>query len=93
MVERQIGRTRDLLSIEFFEQGLDAARSVGLIVTDGQGNGTDFLVAPDLILTNQHVLRDAEEAGRSSFDLDFEANRFGAPKSTQSYRLQPERFF
>ena len=93
LVERQIGQTRDLLSIEFFEQGLDASRSVGLIVTDGQGNGTGFLVAPDLVMTNQHVLRDAAEAARSTLDLDFEANRFGPPKSTQSFRLQPERFF
>ena len=93
LVERQIGRTRDLLSIEFFELGLDAARSVGLIVIDGQASGTGFLVAPDLVMTNRHVLRDAGEAGRSSLDLDFEANRFGAPKSTQSFRLQPERFF
>ena len=66
LVERQIGQTRDLLSIEFFEQGLDAARSVGLIVTDGQGNGTGFLVAADLVMTNHHVLRDAREAARSS---------------------------
>ena len=62
-----------------------------MIVTDGQGNGTGFLVAPDLVMTNHHVLRDAGEVERSSFDLDFEVND-SAPKSTKSYRLQPERF-
>ena len=93
LVERQIGRTRDLLSIEFFEQGLEAARSVGRIVTDNQANGTGFLVADGLVMTNHHVLRTAQEAARSALELDFEANRFGTAKNVQVFRLQPERFF
>ena len=93
LVERQIGRTRDLLSIEFFEQGLDAARSVGRVVTDNQANGTGFLVADGLVMTNHHVLRTPQEAARSALELDFEANRFGTAKNVQVFRLEPERFF
>lgn len=93
LVERQIGRTRDLLSIEFFEQGLDAARSVGRILTHGQANGTGFLVAPGVVITNEHVLRDAAEAAASELELDFEANRFGEPRSSQVFRLEPDRLF
>lgn len=93
LVERQIGLTRDLLSIEFFEQGLDAARSVGRIVTLGRASGTGFLVSPELVMTNQHVLRSSSEAEGSTLELDFEANRFGVPKSAQSFRLRPGRFF
>ena len=93
LVERQIGLTRDLLSIEFFEQGLDAARSVGRIVTLGRASGTGFLVSPELVMTNQHVLRSRSEAEGSTLELDFEANRFGVPKTTQSFRLRPARFF
>lgn len=33
LVERVIGETRDFLSIEFLEQGLAAARSIGRVVT------------------------------------------------------------
>ena len=83
--------TYDLLPVEFLKQGLDAARSIGLIVTDGQGVGTGVLVGPDLVLTSHHLLREAGEAARSS--LDVEADRFGAPTSAQSFRLQPDRFF
>ena len=87
------GLTRDLLSVEFFEQGLDAARSVGRVVTRGRAHSTGFLVSPELMMTNRHVLDDPAEAAASTLELDYEANRFGAPKSTQIFRLRPDRFF
>lgn len=93
LVERQIGLTRDLLSVEFFELGLDAARSVGRVVTRGMANATGFLVSPELMMTNHHVLRDPAEAAASALELDVETNLFGVPKSPQTFRLRPERFF
>jgi hypothetical protein len=93
LVERVIGETRDMLSIEFFELGLLAARCVGLVVTRGQPNGTGFLVAPGLMLTNEHVLRTVGEAAHSELELDFEDNRVGEPKQTQIFPLEPDRFF
>jgi endonuclease G len=93
LVERIVGRTRDLLSVEFFEMGLLAARCVGLVSTRGQANGTGFLVAPGLMLTNEHVLRTAAEAGDSDLELDFEDNRVGEAKRTEIFRLRPETFF
>lgn len=93
LVERTIGKSRDLLSVEFFEQGLDAARCVGRVVTRGEANGTGFLVAPGLMLTNQHVLRTAAEAADSEFELDYEEQRFGPRKISQIFKLQPDRFF
>jgi endonuclease G len=93
LVERKIGESRDLLSVEFFEQGLDAARCVGRVVTRGEANGTGFLVAPGLMLTNQHVLRTAEEAADSEFELDYEEQRFGPRKISQIFKLQPDMFF
>jgi len=93
LVERIVGRTRDLLSVEFFEMGLLAARCVGLVTTRGQANGTGFLVAPGLMLTNEHVLRTAAEAGDSDLEMDFEDNRVGEAKRTEIFRLRPEMFF
>ena len=93
LVERIVGRTRDLLSVEFFEMGLLAARCVGLVSTRGQANGTGFLVAPGLMMTNEHVLRTAAEARDSDLELDFEDNRFGEAKRTEMFRLRPEIFF
>ncbi len=93
LVERVIGATQDLLSVEFFEMGLLAARCVGLVVTRNQPNGTGFLVAPGLMLTNEHVLRTAGEAELSTLELDFEDNRVGEVKQTQVFDLDPGRFF
>jgi endonuclease G, mitochondrial len=93
MVERILGRTRDLLSVEFFELGLLASRCVGLVSTRDQPNGTGFLVAPGLMLTNEHVLRTAGEARGSDLELDFEENRVGEPKQVERFRLLPDEFF
>ncbi len=93
LIERVIGRKNDLLSIEFFEQGLDAARCVGRVVTRREANGTGFLVAPGLLLTNEHVLRSPDEAQASELELDFEENRVGDVKREQTFRLLPDRFF
>ena len=93
LVERKIGETRDLLSIEFFEQGLDAAQAVGRVVSFGEANGTGFLVAPNLMLTNHHVLGTEQEAAASQLEMDYEANRFGPAKRVQTFQLLPERFF
>jgi endonuclease G len=93
LVERIVGRTRDLLSVEFFEMGLLASRCVGLVSTRGQANGTGFLVAPGLMLTNQHVLRTAADAADSDLELDFEDNRVGEAKRTEIFALRPETFF
>ena len=93
LVERKIGETRDFLSIEFFEQGLDAARCVGRVTTRGEANGTGFLVAPGLLLTNHHVLETAGDAAASELEMDYEANRFGPAKRVQAFRLLPDRFF
>lgn len=93
LVERIVGRTRDLLSVEFFEMGLLAARCVGLVTTRGQANGTGFLVAPGMMLTNEHVLRTADMARDSDLELDFEDNRHGEAKRVEVFRLRPETFF
>jgi endonuclease G len=96
LVERVIDETNDLLSIEFFEMGLLAARCVGRVVTRGTSGtrfGTGFLVAPGLMLTNQHVLRTAEDARASVLELDYEDNRIGEAKPVHTFSLLPDRFF
>ena len=59
-IERVLG-TSDLCSINFLERGLRAAASVARLrvrLKDGSGEwfGTGFLVAPNLLMTNHHVV-------------------------------------
>lgn len=91
-LERMLGGTSDFLSIEFFEAGLVAARAVGRLQTPFS-LGTGFLVAPDILLTNNHVLPDEETAEGSVLEMDAEENRIGAPKAIRTFRLDPGRFF
>jgi len=92
--ERKIGPVNNMLSIEFLEVGLLAARSVGRLknrVYDGYGTG--FHVGNGIVITNNHVIQSAEDAGEWQFELNVEDNQIGTPKNQLSYILDPERFF
>jgi V8-like Glu-specific endopeptidase len=54
--ESLYNRRKYLLNAKFLSDGAKAARSVCRIDFDKRGEGTGFLVAPDLILTNYHVM-------------------------------------
>lgn len=92
-LERVIGETRDFLSIEYFERGLQAAACVGRIMPTNNRNGTGFLVAPDIVITNNHVIATEAAARGGYFELDYEANTFGSPKIPQNFELDPDSFF
>jgi endonuclease G len=95
-VERVIGPTKDFLSAEFFELGSFAMRSVARIRTEfggGVGYGTGFMVSPSLLLTNEHVLENADWAANSVAQFDYQRDRMGKTRPVQSFQLDPERFF
>ncbi len=96
-LERIIGES-DLLGVNFLDLGLTAAAAVCRIQVRNPlgsvlGHGTGFLVSPELLLTNNHVLRSPEYARRSLADFQFEDDAQFLPKDTKTYQLQPERFF
>jgi endonuclease G len=88
---------RNFLSVEFLERGVVAARCIGRVLIrsggDFRARGTGFLVAPGLLLTNEHVLTSATLAGRCVLEMDYELNRFGPPKTAQTFALEPELIF
>ena len=93
-LERIIGKTNDIVSIEFLERGLQVAEAVGKItVADGFSFGTGFLVGYDLMMTSHHVLPDVNFAKVSRFDLNNEENQYGNPKRIIRCVFDPDRFF
>ena len=92
-IERVLGMQNDLLSIEFLEGGVDAARAVGMISVAGSDFGTGFLIGEGFMITNHHVVDSPETAAMSVFDLNYEANRIGLPKQVETFDLEPDRFF
>ncbi|WP_063726543.1 endonuclease [Streptomyces sp. RTd22] len=93
-LERLIGRN-NLTPVAFLEEGVQVSRSVGRITISGPGggHGTGFMVSPSLLLTNNHVLRSAEEAGRSKVAFAFQDGVEGGPLTPAVFALEPHRLF
>lgn len=89
--EAQIDRF-DFVGMDFFIQGIVASASIGRIDTDsGIPYGTGFLVAPDIIMTNKHVIRDIDDAKQKN--IGFEVYDKSSFRSEFFYcRFDPERF-
>jgi V8-like Glu-specific endopeptidase len=90
--------TNDLMGLRFFEQGLRVARAVGRVHIgggsgDSEGFGTGFLVAPRLLLTNHHVLGDANQARHSKVEFNFQEAASGELQATQCFALNPQELF
>lgn len=81
----------------FLSRGAEIRRTVGRIhIWDSFrriGWGTGFLVAPGLLLTNQHVLNSLETAQRSRVEFDFEDNFDGTVSASSIFDLRPDLFF
>ncbi|HEV8108922.1 MAG TPA: serine protease, partial [Burkholderiales bacterium] len=72
----RILKGNDLSDISYLEQGLVAARPVCRIVLRRNGSlvgyGTGFLIAPGVLMTNQHVFEDASSIQESIAQFRYE---------------------
>lgn len=96
-LERILGSRSTLLGIAFLEEGLRVGKAVGRITADfgsGRYYGTGFLIGPDLLLTNHHVLFDQdhgdERAREVELLLDYEEGFDGRLREAHAYRGMPE---
>jgi endonuclease G, mitochondrial len=97
VLERILGRTSELQSVNFLPRGERAARTVARITLQQGGRtvgfGTGFLVGPRLLMTNNHVLPDLATAAAAFAEFDCEADRDGAPKPFVRFDLDPDALF
>ncbi len=77
-------------------KGVEVARSVARITVRGRdgvrGFGTGFLIAPNLLLTNNHVLNSADLAATSIASFGYHENEDGSPNTPDQYRLTGDPF-
>lgn len=67
-----------------------AARFVCLLeMPEGTARGTGFLVGPDLLLTNQHVLKDSSYLATAIAHFDYRKDHTGAAPAGRRIRLDP----
>lgn len=96
-LEATISETRDLHYVNFLAQALFVAEAVCRI-TVGRPHGvkcfgTGFLVTPNLLLTNNHVIHTKEEAEQTEIEFGYQRDRTGKINNADVFRLKPSIFF
>lgn len=96
-LERIIGE-RNLFEVNYLAQGLAASKPVCRIRIRSRagkplGFGTGFLVAPGLMLTNNHVLSGKDSAANSTAEFDFELDSHFVEKTDRKFHLRPDQVF
>lgn len=82
-----------LRSISFLEQGLKASRPVALVKVGSTRAGTGFLVAPDLLITNHHVLPMRDDVEKTAFLFNYQLDFQGRPLEVHQYGPKPGGIF
>lgn len=88
VLEKIIGENT-LLPLAFLAQGLRTAASVAFLdvrQADARWSGTGFLVAPDVLLTNHHVIGDAAAARGVTVRFGYEDDVDGTALPTAEFR-------
>lgn len=97
VLERIIAGASELQPVNFLPRGVRAARTIARISLRQRGRlvpfGTGFLVAPRLLLTNNHVLPDAAVAGDSVAEFNCELDLDDAFGKLAEYALDPQTLF
>jgi endonuclease G, mitochondrial len=95
VLERIIGGHNELQPVTFLARGARVARTVGRVSLRRGGRripvGTGFLVAPRLLLTNNHVLADERLASEAVIELDCDPDR--PDTDVVLVELAPDRLF
>ena len=94
----KIINTADFVGIRYLDAGVAAARAIGRVnIQDAAGRllgyGTGSLVSPALLLTNHHVLPDADTARSSVIEFNYQDGLDGRPLEPRLFPLDPDRFF
>ncbi|MBK8904547.1 MAG: trypsin-like peptidase domain-containing protein [Anaerolineaceae bacterium] len=90
--EKIIGENT-LRPIAFLARGLEVSRAVVYIeVTTGEKSwsGTGFLIAPDILMTNHHVLPDASLLQSVTFRFNYQHTFQGQEELTEDYSVSDQ---
>ncbi len=90
--ERIIG-SDDLLPFYVLELGARLGTAVCKLGFDDEEDGTGFLLGPDVLLTNHHVLPDPARARLARCIFEYQLGVDRKPKETIAFRLDPDSLF
>jgi len=92
-LERIIGSESTLVPITYLELGVQRSRAVCKVRLDDGGSGTGFLVPGGVVLTNNHVLPDADAARTASAVFNFQDTVGGLAAPVEEHALLPDELF
>lgn len=80
--------------IAWIQQGIQVAKSVCRVLIQGKGlgAGTGFLIAPDLLITNHHVIRDKAVAESAVIEFNYQQDFAGNVSMPCRYKLDTTHF-
>lgn len=90
--EKVIG-SRDFLSADFLTKGERVARAVGRVAHYPLGFGTGFMVSPQVMMTNNHVLGTPQAASNGKLQFDYVERDGGSIGPVIEFDLEPRRLF
>ena len=95
VVEKIFGENT-LRPIAFLSRGVEVARSVLYVGVSAGGerwSGTGFLVAPDLAMTNHHVVSEPAHLAGTTAKFNYQETFDGRDEPTSVYRARPDGLF
>jgi endonuclease G len=98
MAVERINGTPNFQDILVLRKIFKLADAVGKIVirsspSKSSGFGTGFLIAPGIIITNNHVFPDAKSVEHSFIQFNYELNDQGLPRTLKTFHFDPEKLF
>ena len=91
-LEKIIGEQPTFLPISFLEVGLERARAVARVICPG-GLGTGFLTRNNLLVTNNHVISNWEEAREAQVQFNYQETPKGLATQVAEFKLEPKDGF
>lgn len=92
-LERITGKQSTFLPVAFFERGTQLARAVVKIVLMDGFSGTGFLIEGNRIITNNHVLENAQAAASAKVLFNYQESIDGLAAPYDAVSLAPQELF
>jgi V8-like Glu-specific endopeptidase len=80
-----------LKQISWIQHAIEVSKSVCRVLTS-KGLGTGFLIAPNLLMTNNHVIPDPDAANQAQAEFNYQQDITGKYLRPYRYRLNPAMF-
>lgn len=94
VLENIINSEDNFLDLHLLQGALYCAQAVSMIeLPQGTARGTGFLVGPDLLLTNQHVLDNKDDLEEVVVRFGYVSDASGVISSGKLVRMQPDFYF